>query len=193
VDLTAFADTLQQSGISEWMRGSLKALPIIEAIHVMAVAVVFGTIFIVDLRLLGYRDMARPFSRVFGETLRWTWIGFGLAVVTGSLLFLPNARTYVANTAFALKMLGLLGAGINMAVFELTTRRTVASWDSKQQVPMAARIVGATSILIWTWVIVCGRWIGFTKGYDFTVPKEIDLDFEFSQGCLDCLGDIWLG
>jgi hypothetical protein len=58
---------------------------------------------------------------------------------------------------------------------------------------MAARIVGATSILIWTWVIVCGRWIGFTKGYDFTVPKEIDLDFEFSQGCLDCLGDIWLG
>jgi hypothetical protein len=193
VDLTAFADTLQQSGISEWMRGSLKALPIIEAIHVMAVAVVFGTIFIVDLRLLGYRDMARPFSRVFGETLRWTWIGFGLAVVTGSLLFLPNARTYVANTAFALKMLGLLGAGINMAVFELTTRRTVASWDSNAQVPLAARIVGATSILIWTWVIVCGRWIGFTKGYDFTVPKEIDLDFEFSQGCLDCLGDIWLG
>jgi hypothetical protein len=193
VDLTAFADTLQQSGISEWMRGSLKALPIIEAIHVMAVAVVFGTIFIVDLRLLGYRDMARPFSRVFGETLRWTWIGFGLAVVTGSLLFLPNARTYVANTAFALKMLGLLGAGINMAVFELTTRRTVASWDSSAQVPLAARIVGATSILIWTWVIVCGRWIGFTKGYDFTVPKEIDLDFEFSQGGLGCLGDIWLG
>jgi hypothetical protein len=159
----------------------------------MAVAVVFGTIFIVDLRLLGYRDMARPFSRVFGETLRWTWIGFGLAVVTGSLLFLPNARTYVANTAFALKMLGLLGAGINMAAFELTTRRTVASWDSNAQVPLGARIVGATSILIWTWVIVCGRWIGFTKGYDFTVPKEIDLDFEFSQGCLGCLGDIWLG
>jgi hypothetical protein len=192
LDLTAFADTLQQSGISEWMRGSLKALPIIEAIHVMAVAVVFGTIFIVDLRLLGYRDMARPFSRVFRETLRWTWIGFGLAVVTGSLLFLPNARTYVANTAFALKMLGLLGAGINMAAFELTTRRTVASWDSNAQVPLGARIVGATSILIWTWVIVCGRWIGFTKGYDFTVPKEIDLDFEFSQGCLDCLESLWL-
>ncbi len=119
MDLTAFADALQQSGISEWMRGSLKALPIIEAIHVMAVATVFGTIFIVDLRLLGYRDMARPFTRVFGETMRWTWAGFGLAVVTGALLFLPNARTYVANTAFALKMLGLVGAGINMAVFRV--------------------------------------------------------------------------
>ena len=193
MDLTAFADALQQSGISEWMRGSLKALPIIEAIHVMAVATVFGTIFIVDLRLLGYRDMARPFSRVFGETLRWTWIGFALAVVTGSLLFLPNARTYVANTAFGLKMLGLMGAGINMAAFEFTTRRRVALWDADAQVPLGARIAGATSILIWTWVIVCGRWIGFTKGYDFTVPKEMDLDFDFSQGCLDCLGDFWLG
>jgi hypothetical protein len=193
VDLTAFADALQQSGISEWMRGSLKALPIIEAIHVMAVATVFGTIFIVDLRLLGYRDMARPFSRVFGETLRWTWAGFALAVVTGVLLFMPNARTYVANTAFGLKMLGLIGAGINMAVFEFTTFRNVASWDSSAQVPRGARIAGATSILVWTWVIVCGRWIGFTKGYDFTVPKEMDLDFDFSQGCLDCLGDLWLG
>ena len=138
MDLTAFADALQQSGISEWMRSSLKALPIIEAIHVMAVATVFGTIFIVDLRLLGYRDMARPFSRVFGETLRWTWAGFGLAVVTGALLFVPNARTYVANTAFALKMLGLLGAGINMAVFQFTTLRTVASWDSNAQVPLGS-------------------------------------------------------
>ena len=193
MDLTAFADALQQSGISEWMRASLKALPIIEAIHVMAVATVFGTIFIVDLRLLGYRDMARPFSRVFGETLRWTWAGFALAVLTGVLLFMPNARTYVANTAFGLKMLGLIGAGINMAVFEFTTLRRVASWDSKAQTPMGARIAGATSILIWTWVIVCGRWIGFTKGYDFTVPKEMDLDFDFSQGCLDGVSDLWLG
>jgi hypothetical protein len=192
VDLTAFADALQQSGISEWMRASLKALPIIEAIHVMAVATVFGTIFIVDLRLLGYRDMTRPFTRVFAETLRWTWAGFGLAVVTGALLFLPNARTYVANTAFALKMLGLVGAGINMAVFQFTTLRSVASWDSSAQVPLGARIVGATSILIWTWVIVCGRWIGFTKGYDFTVPKEMDLDFDFSQGLLRFLENIWL-
>jgi hypothetical protein len=193
VDLTAFADALQQSGISEWMRGSLRALPIIEAIHVMAVAIVFGTIFIVDLRLLGYRDMARPFSRVFGETLHWTWVGFGLAVVTGALLFVPNARTYVANTAFALKMLGLLGAGINMAVFQFTTLRTVASWDSNAKVPLGGRIAGGSSILIWTWVIVCGRWIGFTKGYDFTVPKEMDLDFDFSQGCLHCLDSLWLG
>jgi hypothetical protein len=192
LDLTAFADTLQQSGISEWMRSSLKALPIIEAIHVMAVATVFGTILIVDLRLLGFRDTDRPVTRVFDETLRWTWIGFGVAVLTGSLLFVPNARTYVANTAFALKMIALLGAGLNMAIFQFTTLRRVAAWDANAPMPLRARLAGAASILIWTCVIVCGRWIGFTKGYDFTVPDEMDLDFDFSQGCLRCLDTDWL-
>jgi hypothetical protein len=186
VDLTAFADALQQSGLSEWMRASLKALPIIESIHVMAVATVYGTILLVDLRLLGLRDVGRPFTRVFKEMVRWTWLGFAVAVVTGSLLFLPNARTYIANTAFALKMVSLVLAGINMAVFEFTTLKSVASWDSAPRSPLGARIAGALSILIWTSVIVFGRWIGFTKGYDFSVPNEEELDFSFPQGCLDC-------
>ena len=193
MDLLALADTLQQSGFSEWMRSSLKALPIIEAVHVMAIATVFGTILIVDLRLLGYPDTSRPFTRVFGEMLRWTWLGFGVAVITGALLFVPNARTYVSNTAFALKMGTLVLAAVNMAVFELTTFRSVAKWDANSPVPLGGRIAGATSILIWTCVIVFGRWIGFTKGYDFSVPKDMDLDFEFSQGLLRCFESTWLG
>jgi hypothetical protein len=185
MDLTAFAETLYNSALSEWMRGSLKALPIIEAVHVMAVTTVFGTILIVDLRLLGYPDTTRPFTRVFRETLRWTWMAFAVAVVTGSLLFVPNARTYIVNTAFALKMTALLCAGLNVAVFQFTTLRTVAQWDINTPVPMSGRVAGAISIFIWTSVIVFGRWIGFTKGYDFSVPK--DLDFEFPQSCLGCL------
>jgi len=136
VDLTAFADALQQSGIGEWLRTSLKALPIIEAVHVMAVA-----------------------------------------TTTGVLLFVPNAPTYVRNTAFGLKLAALACAGVNMAVFQFTTLRTLAKWDTESAMPLGARVAGITSILIWTSVIVFGRWIGFTKGYDFSVPDEIDFQF----------------
>src|SRR5688572_12906319 len=146
------------------MRGSLKALPIIESVHVMAIATVYGTILIVDLRLLGYRDTTRPFTRVFSEILHWTWIAFAIAVVTGVLLFIPNASTYVVNKAFWFKMAALLCAGLNMAVFEFTTFKTVAKWDVNRPVPLAGRVMGALSILIWTSVIFFGRWIGFTKG-----------------------------
>jgi hypothetical protein len=183
--LMALADFLHQSAVSEWMRTSLKALPIIEAIHVMAVITVFGTILLVDLRLLGWVDRERPFTRVFTEILHWTWIAFAVAVVTGVLLFMPNARTYVVNTAFGLKMASLLLAGVNMSVFQFTTLKTVARWDSHAPVPLGGRIAGGLSILTWTCVIIFGRLIGFTKGYDFTVPEDLDFDF---QSCVDCVG-----
>jgi hypothetical protein len=177
VDLTAFAEALRGSAISEWMRGSLVALPIIESIHVMAVATVFGTILIVDLRLMGLTDTNRPFTRVFREILKFTWIGFAVAVPTGVLLFMPNAHTYVVNTAFKLKLLALVAAGINMAVFEFTVLKRVAEWDTVVPVPRSARMAGIASLVIWTAVIVFGRWIGFTKGYDYTVPDDIQFDF----------------
>ncbi|MFM1885905.1 MAG: hypothetical protein RL026_1062 [Pseudomonadota bacterium] len=178
MDFTALIDSLQASGIAEWMRTNLKAMPVVEAIHVMAVAGVFGTILVVDLRLLGLTDLRRRFTQVSDELLRLTWWAFGTAVATGALMFVANAATYVANTAFRLKLLALLGAGLNMAVFQGLTLRGVARWDSGQS-PPAAKLAGALSILLWIAVIVFGRWIGFTKGYDFSVPDDPNIDFEF--------------
>jgi hypothetical protein len=175
--LLSLTETIHASAIAEWMRTSLKAMPIIESIHVMAVAVVFGSILIVDLRLLGFPNTLRAFSRTAHETLRLTWMAFAVAVVTGALLFAPNSITYYGNTAFRFKMLALLLAGINMAVFEFGTVRGVASWDSNRNPPTAARLAGLLSIVLWIAVIVLGRWIGFTKGYDFAVPQDVQFEF----------------
>jgi hypothetical protein len=174
----ALIESIYQSPVAEWMRQSLKAMPFVEATHVLAIALVFGTILVVDLRLLGFPDRKRPFTRISREMLRLTWVAFAVAVVTGALMFAPNATTYFGNTAFRLKMLALLAAGINMAVFQLITVRSVSTWDNERP-PVAARAAGILSITLWLTVIFLGRWIGFTKGYDFSVPE--DVQFEFPQ------------
>lgn len=179
MDLTSFAQAAEATFVADWMRGSLKAMPIVEAIHVMAIATVFGTILIVDLRLLGFPNTSRSFTRTSDELLRWTWGAFGVAVITGVLMFFPNATTYVRNTPFLLKMGALVLAGANMAIFQFLTIRGVGAWDKDVAPPSPARAAGAASILLWVTVIVLGRWIGFTKGYDFSVPEDIQLDFEF--------------
>lgn len=179
MDLTGTLELIHGSALSEWLRSSLKAMPIVEAIHVMALATVFGTIFIVDLRLLGYPHVQRSFSRLHHELLRWTWGAFGIAAVTGVLLFMVNAITYYNNTAFRLKLVAMLLAGVNMAVFENVTAKSVATWDKGVPTPTAARMAGALSIVLWVSVIFLGRWIGFTKGYDFSIPEDVQLDFEF--------------
>jgi hypothetical protein len=161
------------------MRTSVKAMPIVEAIHVLAAATVFGTIFIVDLRLLGLPNARRPFTRVSHEMLRLTWAAFLVAVIAGLLMFAANANTYFGNTAFRLKMLALFCAGLNMAIFQGITFRSVGSWDQSPRPPPAARLAGAASILLWVSVIFLARWIGFTKGYDFKVPSNVDINFQY--------------
>jgi hypothetical protein len=177
MNLLPLAEAIHASAVAEWMRSSLKAMPFIEAIHVLAVAVVFGSILIVDLRLLGFPNVKRAYTRVSGELLRLTWTGFAIAVVSGALMVAPNAITYYNNTAFRLKMVALLAAGINMAIFQLVTERGVSAWDKDRAAPAAAKLAGLLSILLWIAVIALGRWIGFTKGYDFAIPQDVQFEF----------------
>lgn len=176
MSFTSIVDLIQSSALAEWMRTSVKAMPIVNSLHVLAAATVFGTILIVDLRLLGFPNTRRAFTRISDEMLRLTWTAFALALGTGGLMFAANAHTYVDNTAFQLKMLALIGAGVNMAIFQRITFRTVGAWD-QSPTPRAARVAGAASILIWVTVIFLARWIGFTKGYDFTVPENMNFEF----------------
>lgn len=180
MDTPAIVLAFENSALGEWMRSNLKAMPLVEATHVLAVAIVFGTILIVDLRLLGYPHTRRSFHGLHEDLVRWTWGAFGIAVITGIMMVAPNASTYWRNVPFILKLLALFGAGVNMAVFERVISRTAASWDTGPP-PRAARAAAVLSILIWTTVIFLGRWIGFTKGYDYTVPDDMELDFDFGS------------
>jgi hypothetical protein len=176
MSLQELGEWVQSSAVAEWMRVTNPAMQIAEAAHVAAAVMVLGTVLIVDLRLLGLADVHRPFTLIGRGTLPLTWTAFAIAVVTGALMFTTSAVTYVGNTAFQLKALALLAAGINMALFQLVTARGVAEWDSRAP-PLGARAAGLASLLLWAAVVLLGRWIGFTKGYDFTIPAGVELPF----------------
>lgn len=136
--------------------------PAIETVHVVAITTVFGSIFLVDLRLLGVSERSLKVSKYSAELLPLTWTAFGLAVVSGSLLFMSKAPDYVANLQFRLKIAFIVLAGLNMAFFQWGIYRRVEEWDVRWPPPAAARIAGLVSLLCWTTVIFLGRWIGFT-------------------------------
>jgi len=162
MDITAFLVSLEQTGLASSIRDSLYTFPILESIHVMALAVVFGTITIVDLRLLGVAWTHRPFGRMSTELLRLTWGAFGIAALTGVLMFMTNARVYFHNTPFRVKMVLLALAGLNMALFHLTAGRSVARWEKAPTAPGIGRVTATLSITLWVAIIFAGRVIGFT-------------------------------
>jgi hypothetical protein len=179
MDLESFAASVHEWAIADWIRTTVRATPILESAHVVALVIVFGTILVVDLRLLGLPNTRRSFTRITNELLPVTWWAFIAAAITGSLLFTLNSLSYYANTAFRVKMVLLLLAGINMFIFHRYTMPSVAAWDRDMPPPTAARMSGAISLVLWISVIFLGRWIGFTKGYDFGIPESVDIDSLF--------------
>jgi len=179
MDLHVFFKALEASAAATAIRDSLLWFPLLEALHVMALAVVFGSIVVVDLRALGLASRSRLFSRVASDTLRWTWMAFVAACVTGALMFITNAEVYAANTFFRVKMLLLLLAGLNMLLFQLTAGRRVAQWDAAPAAPGIGKWAAALSLALWLTIICMGRLIGFTiTGAASHEPPPASIDFD---------------
>jgi hypothetical protein len=158
--MTEFLEWLQETSLA--LAISENWFPLVESLHVIAIALVAGTIFIVDTRLLGLTSKHLSFTYVSDRLLPWTWAAFVASVITGALMFIGNAVGYYDNTPFRVKMVLLLLAGVNMLFFQMVTFRGVATWDSDRP-PGAARTAGFVSISLWCGIIVFGRWIGFSN------------------------------
>lgn len=162
--LKAFSHALETSAVGDYIASSALAFPLLESIHVIAIVTVFGTVAMMDLRLLGLASTNRTVTAVSHDTLRLTWGAFIVALATGSLLFVSRAGSYTVNPYFLWKMGLILLAGLNMALFHAFTWRGVAQWDAGASIPPAAKIAGGLSLLFWVVVVFCGRVIGFTLG-----------------------------
>jgi hypothetical protein len=161
MDIAGLLQSVESSSLATWLRESLYAFPLVESLHVIGLTLVFGTIAVVDLRLLGLASVGRPFATLARDTLRWTWAAFGLTALTGGLMFITNALAYSRNVQFRLKMCLLVLAGLNVLVFNMTTGRTTGQWNLDRAAPRAGRIAAALSLVLWIGVIFLGRWVGF--------------------------------
>ncbi len=158
-DFIAF---FEDSSIADAIRENDLLFPSIESIHVVAICLVVGSIFVLDLRLLGFASLDRPVGRLTSAVLPLTWSAFVVAAGSGFLLFMSHATKYLANGYFIAKMFLIFAAGLNMVVFHAVTARDLPKWEAQRLPPPRARLAGALSVLFWIAVVTCGRWIGFT-------------------------------
>jgi hypothetical protein len=179
MDIAAILAWIESTGLATRIRESLLLFPLLEAIHVVGLALVFGTIAVIDLRLLGIASAERPFKRMASDILKWTWGAFALTALTGSLMFMTNASVYYHNFYFRTKMALLVLAGVNMLSFELTLGRSTHRWDKAPAAPPAGRAVAVLSLALWISVIFAGRLIGFTTSRaKQAAPAPADANFE---------------
>jgi hypothetical protein len=157
VTLFEVFDWLELTAIGEAIRGSIWLFPAIEAVHLLALAMIGGAVLVVDLRLLGAGLRDQPLSRV--AKLAHPWLIGSLAgmILTGVPLFLSEAVKCYFNPSFWVKMITLVVA----IGFAFSIRRWITSgrWQTGAAVQ---KLTGATSLTLWFVVAAAGRWIGFS-------------------------------
>ncbi len=148
---------LEATALGAAIRDSLWLFPVIEAVHLLGLALLGGAALVVDLRLLGAGLTARPLAYVGRQLEPVLVAALTLLVATGIPLFLSEAVKCYWSPAFRLKMAALALA----LVFAFGVRRRVVRAEPEPP-RWQARAVGACSICLWLTVAAAGRWIGFS-------------------------------
>jgi hypothetical protein len=155
---------LESSGLGQAMRQWLWLYPSVEIVHIVGIALLFGSIAVMDLRLLGV-SRSIPVRTLARHVLPWSAASFLLIIPSGLLMFTAHASEFIDSEVFVIKMLLILAGGVNAALFHTITFRTADVWDSEEMrklpPPPSARAAGALSLLIWISVIACGRLLAY--------------------------------
>lgn len=154
--MNEFLAALEALPLAAGLRGSVWAYPLVNAAHIVGIALLFGAVVPLDLRLIGLFS-AVDVSRLSRVLVPVAAVGLALAVSAGSLLFITDARDYFASNLFRAKMIVLVLALANVVVAFRVSRRTGAEGGP----PASLRVAAAASIGLWLAVIVLGRLVGY--------------------------------
>ena len=159
--IVELAEVLQATSIGTGIAESTVLFPLIEAVHLLGLAVSVGLLLIVDLRLLGVVLPKVPAATVHHQLRRWIFSGFTVTLVSGILLFLAEAGQVILNYAFIAHALFVLLGVANAAFFEIRLAPGAPAWKDAVRLPTAARFAGAASLSAWFLVLVSGRLIPY--------------------------------
>ena len=125
---------------------------LILVVHFFGLCFCVGAIVLLDLRILGIAGRRQALAPLTEQLRPWTWIGLGLAVLSGFLLFATEAGDYAAVTPFRLKIAIILAAVIPAVAVE----RNATKWDRAPAMPLEAKLLAIASIVLWLGAILVG-------------------------------------
>lgn len=151
---------LQDAAFVGALRRSHWVYPIVNTGHIVGLALLFGAIVPLDLRLIGLwrRVPIGPMARML---LPVAIAGLALAVLTGGLLFSVSAVKYAGTTLFQTKLLLILGALANALLLHRTSAWAAHDGGGLRGTTPRLQLAGILSIACWLAAIFAGRMLGY--------------------------------
>ncbi len=157
--------TIVEWGENSWLHDLVlsdgRIWPALESLHYIGLALLFGTIVLYDLRILGVAKAVPPSA--LHRLVPIGLLGFAINIVTGSMFFSGAPDQYVYNIAFRTKLVFLTIAGLNVALFYSWAYAGVRDLGAGADAPWRAKVATGISLLAWCGVMVAGRLLTFYR------------------------------
>jgi hypothetical protein len=156
--LFAFFEWLETSALGVFVKDQAATFAIIEAVHLMGLALLGGTVLAQDLRLLNVVLRDVPSNVVTEQAHRWFKVGLWMLLITGVPMLAGVATKCYHNPFYWTKMVAL-AVGI---LFVFTLKQPLLRGDHAALKPVTLKLLAVASLSIWSLVAASGRWIGFS-------------------------------
>src|SRR5215217_7024940 len=158
-----FAQWLSSTQISHSIQRAIWFIALLQAIHIVAIAMVLSSVAMLELRILGV-TRSQSITETAHRFMPWLWAGLVVLASTGIVLIIAEPkRTLDNNLAFNLKMLMLAATIVVTLAFQASLSRHVALWEDRPKKRKLLSAFAAFTLLLWCAIAVAGRWIAYVR------------------------------
>jgi uncharacterized metal-binding protein len=132
------------------------AIPAIQSIHIVGIAMVLGSVFMIDLRLLGWAWTDQTLRQTTNRFGPWLTGALWLMLATGLLMVVGEPVRELITFSFWLKMFLVAVGTVIAVVFQRAVRKR-----DVQPAGAPLKALAVVTFLIWACIIVLGRLIAY--------------------------------
>ena len=155
-----FAQWLELTPVSVTIKSISWIVPLVQSIHIFTIAIVFGSILMVALRVLGLVRTDQTPAAVLARFSPWITRGLVVLLLTGAILLVGEPIRELMSLSFWLKM-GLIVIGVLSAVAFRRTLASAVTADGPAHFASGTKGMAMAMVMLWLMIIFLGRAIAY--------------------------------
>jgi|TARA_Y100000310_G_scaffold314204_1_gene363352 hypothetical protein len=163
--LSKISASVASSELRDWVVYLLSNVPglppIIQTIHILAIAAVMGSVVFVNLRILGLAVPGQDPSEMIMRLLPFTFWALLPLVCSGLVFVIARPNRYFFNPVFGIKFALLVPVLVLTWCLYSLRKQEPEFWERSAPRRRLARVIALISLPLWLGVMMAGRWIAY--------------------------------
>ena len=159
--LNGLALGIQKTWLSHLIVEHFWIVPTIQTIHILAIAAVFSSVLMTNLRIFDLAGRGRTMTQTLRRFLPWIWWGLLVLLITGIGMVFSDPVRNLTQPVFFTKMILILIAITVSLWFQNSVSRNAARWELTDNGRVFVRVGAGAVVGLWILIMFCGRWIAY--------------------------------